>query len=116
VLGRLERSWDLLPAYLEEDNADLRHSLTEVAGRLGGTWTDQPRAGDEEVPGVHDSTLRSLIVENAHLQAELDRVQQEWRARRDVVTEIEAEIDIELHALHTRMAERAARAAGVDGP
>ena len=112
VLGRLERSWDLLPTYLEADNADLRHALTSVADHLGATWTEQPRTGGEDVPGVHDPTLRSLIVENAHLQAELDRVQQEWRARRDGVTDIETE----LYALHARMAERAARAAGVDGP
>jgi hypothetical protein len=114
VLGRLERSWDLLPTYLEADNADLRHALTDLAGRLGATWIDRPPAGgDEEVPGVQDPTLRSLIVQNAHLQSELDRVQQEGRAQSDGGTNIAAEIDIELHALHTRMAQRAARATAV---
>jgi hypothetical protein len=109
VLGRLERSWDLLPTYLEADNADLRHALTDVAGRLGATWTDRPPAGDDDVPGVHDPTLRGLVAENVHLQAELDRMQQEWRARRDGDTEVDAA----LLALHTRMADRAVRAAAV---
>jgi hypothetical protein len=113
VLGRLERSWDLLPTYLEADNTDLRHALTDLAGRLGVTWTDRPLTGDEDVPGVQDPTLRSLIAQNAHLQAELDRVQQEGRAQPDGGTEIAAGINIELHALHTRMAQRAARAAAV---
>lgn len=114
VLDRLERSWDLLPTYLEADNADLRHALTVVGSRLGATWTDWPLAGgDEDVPGVQDPTLRSLITQNVHLQAELDRVQQEGRARSDGGAETAAETDTELHALHTRMAHRAALAAGV---
>lgn len=115
VLGRLERSWDLMPSYLEVDNADLRHTLIDVAGRLGTTWTVQPPAddgdgdGDGDVPGVHDPALQSLILENAHLQAELDRMQQQRRAQRTGDTEI----DGALHALHSRMAERATRAAAV---
>lgn len=117
VLGRLERSWDLLPAYLQADNADLRHTLTDLAGRLGATWTDRPPTGDEHAPGVQDPTLRSLIVQNAHLQDELDRVQQQNRARRngdtETAAETAAEIDTEIHALHTRMSHRAARAAAV---
>jgi hypothetical protein len=113
VLGRLERSWDLLPTYLEADNADLRHALTDLASRLGATWTDRPPTGNEEVPGVQDPTLRSLIAQNAHLQAELDRVQQEGRGQWDGGGQTSAETDTELHALHTRMAHRAALAAGV---
>lgn len=112
VLGRLERSWDLLPGYLEADNADLRHVLGEVTGRVVSPDPVQ-RPGDLDIPGVHDPTLRSLMAENARLQAELDQAQQDWRAGRAGGTEVDEVVGTRLHALHARMAERAARAAAV---
>ena len=113
LLGRLERSWDLLPSYLQADNADLRDTLGELASRLGTQWTEKPGALDES-PGVHDVALRALMAQNAQLQAELDRMQQEWRARRGSLDTVpEGDIATALHALHERMAERALRAAAV---
>jgi hypothetical protein len=109
LLGRLEHSWDLMPTYLVADNADLRASLAELSSRTGVSWTDDA-ATASAVPGVQDPTLRGLIAANAHLQAELDRLQQHWRADADGDPEVERL----LLALHTRMAERAGAAAAVD--
>lgn len=110
LLGRIERSWDLLPTYLAADNADLRSCLAELARRIGAQWSDQPVAGTAAIAGVHDPALSALMADNTHLQAELDRLQQEWRAtgRRD-----DAEVEALLLSLHTRMAGRAATAAGL---
>jgi hypothetical protein len=109
VLGRLERSWDLLPAYLEADNADLDRTLRAVTDRLGTSRADRPSAGTPDVPGVQDQTLRDLIAQNACLQGELERVQRSLRRG----TDTDLAIQTELHALHVRMAGRAARAAAV---
>ncbi|HEY1968052.1 MAG TPA: hypothetical protein VGH89_08905 [Pseudonocardia sp.] len=108
LLERLERSWDLMPAYLTADNADLRRSLAELADRTGVPPRERPPVGHPDVPGVNDPAVRDLIGENARLQAELDQLQQHWRATGDGHPEVEAL----LIALHTRMAERAVRAAG----
>lgn len=109
LLGRLERSWDLMPTYLRADNADLRTSLAELSRRTGLSWTAEAPAVPD-APGVHDPMLRGLIAANAHLQAELDRLQQHWRAG----TDADPEVERLLMALHTRMAERAVEAAGPD--
>jgi hypothetical protein len=111
LLGRLERSWDLMPSYLVADNADLRSSLAELSSRTGMSAAEDAPAATPDVPGVHDPTLRGLIAANAHLQDELDRLQQHWRADPDGDPEVERL----LLALHTRMAERAAEAAAAEG-
>lgn len=109
LLGRLERSWDLLPTYLAADNADLRRNLPVLAERMGLPWSDRAATATADIPGVHDAELRDLLEDNTHLQAELDRLQQEWRATGG--TDIEL-VDL-LLALHTRMAVRAETAAGL---
>jgi hypothetical protein len=109
VLAQLERTWDLQPAYLAADNADIRATLAEVRARTGiPSSTHGERSG--AVPGVQDVGLADAIRENEELQAEVDEVQQAWRAagRGDVA------IDQLLFDLHVRMTRRAAAAAGLD--
>jgi hypothetical protein len=108
VLGRLERSWDLLPSYLTADNDDLRSAITQLAGHLDVDRTYPPTSIDATAPGVTDRELRALIAENMHLQSELDRLQQERRAGGDTTA------DTTLLAVHTRAIERALQASGVE--
>lgn len=109
LFGRLERSWDLLPGYLQADNADLRHSLTALAELTNARWSERPTASGAEIPGVHDPTLNGLIEENTHLQAQLDHIQQEWRA----TGRVDPAVDELLLGLHSRMVARAEDAAGL---
>lgn len=102
ALGRLERSWDLLPACLEADNADLRVALPELARLAGRNWAERPGACD--VPGVHDAGLKQLMRDNAGLQADLAELQQ--------VAPPEAQRL--LLDLHVRLATRARRAGGLE--
>jgi hypothetical protein len=108
VLAQLERTWDLQPAYLAADNADLRATLAELTARTGIRPAPHPDRG-EPVPGVQDTALAEAIRENEQLQADLDEVQQAWRAggRGDPA------VDQLLFDLHVRMAERALVAAGL---
>jgi len=109
VLAQLERTWDLQAAYLAADNADLRATLTELTARTAIAPTPRPDRADP-VPGVQDAGLSAAIRENERLQADLDEVQQAWRAsgRGDPV------VAKMLFALHVRMTERARAAAGLD--
>lgn len=108
VLAQLEGSWDLMPAYLVADNADLRLALADLARLTGITPAPRPDAGTP-VPGVQDPALAALIRDNDALQADLDEVQQAWRTRGTS----RPEVDRLLLDLHLRMAERARRAAGL---
>ncbi len=108
VLAQLEGSWDLMPAYLVADNADLRLALADLARLTGITPAPRPDSGTL-VPGVQDPALVALIRDNDGLQADLDEVQQAWRA----CGRSDADVDHLLLALHTRMAERARLAAGL---
>jgi hypothetical protein len=109
VLAQLERTWDLQAAYLAADNADLRATLTELTARTAIAPTPRPDRADP-VPGVQDAGLSAAIRENERLQADLDEVQQAWRAsgRDDPV------VEKMLFELHVRMTERARAAAGLD--
>lgn len=110
VLAQLERSWDLMPAYLVADNEDLRATLAELA-RLTGIASAPRPSMDAPVPGIHDATLAALVRDNDALQADLDEVQQSWRAS----TDDRALVNQVLLDLHLRMTERARLAAGLPG-
>ena len=109
VLAQLERTWDLQPAYLAADNADLHATLTDLAARTNLTPARHAER-TEAIPGVQDAALSDAMRENERLQADLDAFQQAWRAS----GREEPEIDHLLFELHLRMAERATRAAGLD--
>lgn len=108
VLAQLERTWDLQPAYLSADNADLRSTMTEFTARTG--IAPAPRQGrPDAVPGVQDSALADAMRENETLQADLDELQQAWR----LSGRADAAVDALLLELHLRMTERARLAAGL---
>jgi hypothetical protein len=108
VLAQLERTWDLQPTYLTTDNADLRASLAALTRLTGISAPPRPETA-AEVPGVQDEALRTLIRENDALQADLDDVQQAWRAS----GRTDDNVDTLLLDLHLRMADRARLAAGL---
>jgi hypothetical protein len=108
VLAQLERSWDLMPSYLATDNADLRSSLAALERLTGISAPARPGIA-AEVPGVQDEALRGLIRDNDALQADLDDVQQAWRA----TGRSDETVDTLLLDLHVRMADRARLAAGL---
>jgi hypothetical protein len=82
VLDRLRRSWDLLPPYLESDNADMRDTLRTildaVAGRHGAPLSRMASLADGLTPrpdectpvrGINARSLASAAVMNNELQA-----------------------------------------------
>lgn len=113
VLAQLERTWDLQPAYLRADIADLRASLAELSTRAG-VESGPAEPPSPAAPGVQDPELAKLLGEHTRLTAELAAFQRAWSAVPPA--QREAELDTMLFELHVRMAERARAAAGlVDG-
>jgi hypothetical protein len=102
ALGRLQRSWDLLPACLQADNDDMRATLqaildavlpgqTESLPALATIAADLVRlstpagaatVADQHVgvPGIHDAALAAAARTNAALQAMLIDIDRWLRA------------------------------------
>ncbi|HEX3612681.1 MAG TPA: hypothetical protein VHU88_13425 [Sporichthyaceae bacterium] len=108
ILDQLERTWDLMPAYVAEDNADLRATLAQIGTRTGLVPTHRVD-WQQPVPGVQDGALAGSIHENERLQADLDDIQQAWRNS----DTLDPAVDALLFDLHQRMSDRARRAAGL---
>ncbi len=87
LLGRLEKSWDLAPTHIGEDNADMERVL--------GPLADAPPPAVEP-PGYNDPALRRAAARNLQLQ--------------DIVARQEPTPEIE--ALHRRMNARDCRFVG----
>ncbi|MGQ0630165.1 MAG: hypothetical protein ACT4P1_03925 [Sporichthyaceae bacterium] len=114
VLAQLQRCWDLQPAYLRADIADLRTSITEL-GAGAGIVPAPAEPASPPAPGVQDPELAELLAEHERLSAELATFQQAWSVQSGA--ERDAAVDALLFDLHVRMAARARAAAGlVDGP
>lgn len=83
LLGRLEKSWDLLPFYLQADNQDIEAELTRMARDLPAADALQGRllAGlgaepaDTLPEGINCPELARLVNRNQMLQALLIEVQ-----------------------------------------
>lgn len=108
ALGRLQRSWDLLPAALEADNADLRAGLAELSARSGLAWQDRTGAPLGTWPGVHDPHLQRLMTDSAQLQADLVDLQAGLRQAGQT-----PDTEQLLLELHSRRATRARQAGGL---
>lgn len=118
ILRRLERIWDLLPAHVDADNADvetvLGSVLTELVAAEGGEGYGDLQgrlsalAGAELAPpsGFNDPALRARAARNRALHQILETV--ELRLRRNALLDprIAAECHSALGALYRRMAER----------
>ncbi len=121
ILRRIERSWDRLPAYLEADNMDISDTLgglvAELAERGGGYPELSRRLASPPEPaplpaGVCDARLARLMAVNGALQSALADFDRVWRADRELDPGARQAVAHRLHALHRRMLERAAVAAG----
>jgi len=124
ALGRLEKSWDLLPAYLAEDNADMHRCLETILNALKRagvqlpasvalqreTLAKLPESQELPISGFNDRALAIQGALNASLQAlivELDR----WlRAPSQMAIEIVPEQTLVLDQLYGRMVDRELRA------
>jgi hypothetical protein len=125
VLDRLRRSWDLLPPYLESDNADMRDTLTgivaSVAGRHGALPSSvaslasgfAPRP-DQSTPvrGVNARSLAWAAMMNDELQARVVTLAR-WLAEPAQLEDLGLDGQREtLRRLYRRMTERALEAWG----
>ncbi|CAN5258274.1 hypothetical protein BH09ACT6_BH09ACT6_07070 [soil metagenome] len=126
VLGMLEKTWDLLPAYLAADNDDIAstvRSLLEVVGDSdpGATYSTvsgllHPASPPDAVmfPGVTDFTLGNLMAENARLQRALSEFIELWQVDRDTNGPHDGFISDQLLSLNERMVSRMMAAGGLD--
>ncbi|MEZ0603105.1 hypothetical protein ACAX43_13265 [Paraburkholderia sp. IW21] len=120
ALGRLQRSWDRWPAYLAEDNADVRRTLESVlpdlqAAAPGSVASLQAIARRLEapapdpgvqVPGVNDPGLAAACVLNEALHANLAALEEWLRPPgQNALAEREHALQM-LRELYGRMAER----------
>jgi hypothetical protein len=100
VLGQVSATWDGAHTVLRADNADLAATLDVLRARTGlspeATWAVEP-------VGVGDPELRDLMARNAALQAEVEDLQERWRAD----SRLDVEVDRLLLQLHLRCAGRA---------
>ncbi|PPJ25578.1 hypothetical protein [Nocardia nova] len=108
TLDQVARTWDLQHSYIAADNLDLDATLTELV-RLSGAPRQRAEHSFKGPTGATDETLRELLDRNLELQAELVAFQQDHPA----AGEPDEDIDRVLAALHHRLVERAAIAAGV---
>lgn len=118
LLGRLERSWDRLPGYLEQDNADMRDTMRAVLDALAAAGTEIPAAiaalpdgvpRAEEVRAcadaalIADDALAMLAATHIELQRGLTKLES-WL--RDAGAEGDDDRDAPLRGLYRRMIER----------
>lgn len=127
ILGRLERSWDRMPAYLAADNDDIAASLNialadvtvaggedysdlfaDLAKATGGNGTD---SGQYQ---VHDHRLAMEMAVNEALQGLLEDFDRRWRSDQTLDEVLRKQLDREILELYLRMVEREAQAAGTD--
>jgi hypothetical protein len=121
ALGRLQKSWDLMPAYIAADNDDLRPTLrTTIAAlepvglprtlveRFNSVVDASVAGGDRQEPiaCVNDAATTALAQENLHLQGVLASLD-EWL---DVLPPPDHPAVVEqrrcLRLLHGRMVDR----------
>ncbi|QKR98356.1 hypothetical protein F9288_00900 [Sphingomonas sp. CL5.1] len=98
LIRRLQRSWDLAPSHLREDNADMTATLGALFAARGGADVEDRlgAAPRPAVPGFNDPALAAAATRNLMLQ--------------QLVAE---EPDgVEIRALHRRMTARDARYVG----
>ncbi|ABE36206.1 hypothetical protein Bxe_C0283 [Paraburkholderia xenovorans LB400] len=124
ALGRLQRSWDRWPAYLAEDNADVRRTLESVLPDLQAAapasaaslaaiarqLETQAPGPAVQVRGVNDPALAAACVLNEALHAVLASLE-EWLRTPDQGAPAAREHALQiLGELYGRMAERELRA------
>lgn len=128
TLGRLERSWDLLPAYLEADNADMRECLETILGALKASGTTPPTAltsleqtvakvQDGQVASIAGFNDRALAMQgalNLSLQALVVEVDGWLRAPPQSANQVVATNIPLLDALYSRMVDRELQAWATD--
>ncbi|MBC2644519.1 MULTISPECIES: hypothetical protein [unclassified Rhodococcus (in: high G+C Gram-positive bacteria)] len=128
ILGRLERSWDRMPAYLAADNDDIAATLsialadvaaaaagadysdlfTRLAKATGGNGTDTQQYR------VHDHRLAMEMAVNEALQGLLEDFDHRWRSDQSLDGVLREQLDRRILELYLRMVEREAQAAGTD--
>lgn len=134
VLDRLQRSWDLLPPYLESDNADLRATLQDVlalaaqrrlgalpapiasiAGKLAQAPDDrvEPLPGTSApVAGINARSLASAAAINDELQSMVVTLAQWLGEPAQLEDSVLAAQRGVLNGLYRRMIERELEASG----
>ncbi len=127
TLGRLERSWDLLPAYLAEDNADMRQCLEAIQQALRASGIEPPPglaslretlaapAPEREVPGFNDRSLAMQGSLNLKLQALVVELGTWLHAPAQMAIPSVSEHTAILDRLYSRMVDRELRAWATDG-
>ena len=126
ILGRLERSWDRMPAYLAADNDDiaatLRLALADAAAD-GADYSDlfarlaKATSGNDPHTHqyrVHDTRLAVEIAVNEALQGLLEDFDRRWRADQTLDPDLREQLEQRTLKLYMRMVEREAEAAGTD--
>jgi len=135
ALDRLQRSWDLLPACLQADNADVRATLRTILDAVlplqtqalpalatiaaGLAQLDAPpetanAADGAGVPGIHDAALAAIARTNTALQSMLVEVDR-WLRASDASRpgRHAAQIDA-LNQLYLRMTQRELQATAAE--
>jgi hypothetical protein len=111
ALGRLQRSWDRWPAYLAEDNADVRRTLESVlpdlqAAAPGSVASLQAIARRLEAPAPDPGVQAAACVLNEALHANLAALEEWLRPPgQNALAEREHALQM-LRELYGRMAER----------
>jgi hypothetical protein len=125
VLDRLQRSWDLQPAYLAADNADMRETLqsvleslpadtqsASVADSLRQRLTQTPGANPADLAGINDRSLAAQAQLNMELQQMVMTCDSWLRARARTGDAAAAEQGRRLDHLYGRMVDRELQAVG----
>jgi len=119
TLARIERSWDRLPAYLAQDNADLSQTIRSVveSAAAGATGQAGTLASIGErlaalpgtaaaVPGIGDPALAQAAADNDTLQQLLSGLESALRSGDPSETAAWAPLTEVLERLYERMVER----------
>ncbi len=128
ILGRLERSWDRMPAYLAADNDDIAATLSialaDVAAATTGadysalftrlTKATGGNGTDTRQYRVHDHRLAMEMAVNEALQGLLEDFDRRWRSDQSLDEALREQLEQKILELYLRMVEREAQAAGTD--
>ena len=129
TLGRIEKSWDLLPGYLSDDNADMSQCVGEVLRSLNEARITLPSRIsslsdavaalpiDEHtsIQGVNDGSLAARGAMNVRLQAMLTDLDTWLRAPSQLAVSACVEQAQVLDGLYSRMVNREIRAWAAEG-
>jgi hypothetical protein len=127
-LGRLQRSWDLLPAYLSGDNDDMCRTLLSIRDALQPSGLALPPAialldeklahipseQDADVPGIHERSLALQATMNVELQTMLIEFDAWLRAPQQTDLIVCVEQRSALDRLYGRMVDRELHSWGTD--